>query len=553
MVDKNLEKTLLEEWEKIRKEHFYPQLPPPKLVDNIPNGSINMEKLKIKVSEPFIKDFSEKKIDGRGALNEVLTHELTHFMKYPGSVLNMLRLQKIAMGVADKEKANQLREAFVEAQTNIYMVNVKNHPFTVPMRRLYVPEDSLGKLMYGLYQEKWRQDIGIELTSEEKDLIQKLSQINYVDKNHEKVNFKSFVETLKDYEIKQQQSEDSLFEKLGKAMSGLATKIIGRGDQSDNGGETDYVEATTGIEMFSDNEIRKGIALFAQECESGKEFEEIVTAVLFKPKQEEKKGNGKELELQGGLKAGTERIKSKLVPPFYTALAQQYTVPVKKKPLEGNGGLYPYSYATFSIGDSFSDLDSFSSLGILPGITKRWIRREGETMGNYENTPNSVLVVDNSGSMPDPEKGISVPVLAATVISNAYLDNNAKVSVYNFGGHDFLLPFSNEKEGVHAAIRQYSGGGTQFTSQIFYSLLEGSDTEFDVSVISDMEIHNLESFIQTFLRIQKTHRVHLIHTRGDGSWLKQRFASYQNVAVIPLYRSEDIPNLVMGELPKSIF
>jgi len=52
-----------------------------------------------------------------------LTHELTHFMKFPGNVLNVLRLQKSAKGIVEGPKVSELRTAFTEAQTNIYMLN----------------------------------------------------------------------------------------------------------------------------------------------------------------------------------------------------------------------------------------------------------------------------------------------------------------------------------------------------------------------------------------------------------------------------------------------
>ena len=94
MVNEDLKQTMNREWQKVRKSFHYPQLPQPKLVEDIPNGSMDMKSLEIMVSEPFIKGFEQHGIESEESMNEVLTHELTHFMKYPGSVLNVLRLQK---------------------------------------------------------------------------------------------------------------------------------------------------------------------------------------------------------------------------------------------------------------------------------------------------------------------------------------------------------------------------------------------------------------------------------------------------------------------------
>ena len=97
MSNQDLKKIMRKEWEEVRKGFYYPQLPQPKLVDNVPNGSIDMKNLEITISEPFIKGFEEHNITPQESLNEVLTHELTHFMKYPGSVLNMVCIVKRAL------------------------------------------------------------------------------------------------------------------------------------------------------------------------------------------------------------------------------------------------------------------------------------------------------------------------------------------------------------------------------------------------------------------------------------------------------------------------
>ena len=43
-----------------------------------------------------------------------------------------------------------------------------------------------------------------------------------------------------------------------------------------------------------------------------------------------------------------------------------------------NGTLYPYSHTGFEVGDPITEVDAFSTPGILPGITKKWVRKEGE-------------------------------------------------------------------------------------------------------------------------------------------------------------------------------
>lgn len=531
MVDKNLQKIMEREWENVRKGFYYPQLPQPRLVDGTPNTSIDIENLHIEVSEPFIKSFKEHDIDEPDSLNEVLTHELTHFMRYPGSVLNTLRLQKVGRKVTDAERVSQLRVAFTEAQTNIYMVNEREHPSTVAMRKVVQPDegDGFGKLMYGLYQKVWGQDLGIELGEAETKLVDKLSGIDYLDKEDELDNFREFVQVLKDYQPPQQSGEGS---KQGS----------GEGSQEGEG-------QSNGVGMFSDNQIREGLKQFAQECGNAEEFEEIVKQVLS---EGEEKGKPQQFH---GISAGTDKGITLLARNFYTALAEKYTIPIRKKPIKKNGGLYPNSHTGFSVSDSLNDLDSFSTPGILPGITKKWVKKEGEVATNFEAVPNSVLIVDNSPSMPNPEEGVSIPVLGATAVSTAYLDNDSKVAVYSFGSQDHFTNFSKNKEDVHRELRRYSvSGGTTFNPRFLEGILRESEDEFDISVVSDMDISNFGSFVDTVLGIPQVHRVHLLYTHGGGyaGKLRERFGGKENVAILPLLYESDVSKIVMGELRKSV-
>lgn len=546
MID--LEKTMRKEWEDVRKGFYYPQLPQPKLVEDIPNAYCDIKNLDIKISKPFILDFKEKGIQEEESLNEVLTHELTHFMKYPGSPLNILRLQKAGREYADGNKVNELRTAFVEAQTNIYMVNEKKHPSTVKMRRIVQPDENdwFGKLMYGLYQEVWNENLGIKLSKEEKALIKKLKTINFTDKENELDNFREFVQILKNYQPKQEDNES----KQGDSQ--------GNENQEGNYGPCQG----NNMGMFSDNQIKEGIRQFAQECDNPNEFEEIVKEVLSEGEEKNKKTETKQAN---GIRAGANRGITLLANNIYSALAEKYSIPIRKKPLHKNGSLYPHSHNSFSISDSLSDLDSFSTPGILPGITKKWIKREGEVATNFESIPDSILVTDNSPSMfmqngenpVSPNVKIYTYIVGATAISNAYLDNDSKVAVYSFGSSDHFTSFSKNKETIHKELRRYSSDGrTTFNPKFLENILNQTQEEFDISFISDMDIKNFDKFIETILKIPKVHRIHLIYTNRDGmsyvDKLKSQFENQENVAILPLFDKEDIQKIIMGELKKSV-
>jgi len=549
MTNENLKETMRKEWQKARKRFHYPQLPQPELVDNIPNGHIDIKNLEIKVSESFIQGFEPHGIETEEAMNEVLTHELTHFMKFPGSVLNVLRLQKSARGLTDSHKASELRAAFTEAQTNIYMTQEVQHPATAKMRKAYGLQegDSGGRLLYGLYQEVSGQNFGVELTEEERGLVGKLKDIDFLDKKEETSNFREFVQVMKDYQPPQKNQDGK-----GKGRGSGQDEGRNSNDPCSGGGN--------GVEGFTENQIREGLKQFAQECSTPQEYEDVVKQILNEYAEE----GEKQREQQAlGKKAGIGRSITELADNFYTALAERYTIPIRKKQMHKNGSLYPHSHTPFEVGDSITEVDAFSTPGILPGITKKWVRKEGEVHGNNESVPDSFIIVDNSSSMFEskgneiisPSEKIYSHIVGATAVSNAYLANGSRVAVYSFGSNDHLTNPTKDRKTVHSELRRYStDGGTTFNQRFLEGVLGQSQREFDISVISDMDINNLDVFVQTVLNIPQIHRIHLLYAENNScvANLRQTFRSRDNVAILPLMSDSDIEKITMGELKKSV-
>ncbi|MCK4647736.1 hypothetical protein KAT24_02295 [Candidatus Pacearchaeota archaeon] len=515
MTNENLKQIMDREWQKVRKNFHYPQLPHPRLIDSDKTAGINMKSLEVNVSEPFIKGFENQGISSEESLNEILTHELIHFMKYPGSVLNILRLQKSAQGIVDANKITGLRNDYLEAQTRLDMMVGSNlHPSAYKMARACIVQEiepsPSGKIMWGVYQEVTEQNLGIKLKKNEKELAEKLKEINYLDKKQETFNFRSFVKIMKDYQPSQK--KENLY-------------FMGQND----------------LERFSDNQIREGLKQFAKECSSPEEYEEIVKQV-FGEMQNEKVGR----------EAGFGKGIVQLAENFYTALSEKYIIPIRKKPMHKNGNLYPHSHSSFEVGDSITEVDAFSTPGILPGITKKWVKKEGEVYGEEEGVPDSFLVIDSSSSMPNSCEEISIPVLGATAISNAYLWNSAEVAIYNFGGSDHFTNFTRDRKIVHEELRKYTSGGTNFNPSFLETVLKETENFFDLSIISDMEIYNLDDFITSVLTIPQTHRIHLFYTDNNNEKLRQSFGKKENVAILPLTCEADIQKITMGELKKSI-
>lgn len=518
MENQDLQRIMEQEWQKVRKSFYYPQLPFPKLTEDIPNGQFDFRNLQISVNPNYLEELAQNGCNEETSLNAILGHETGHFIYHPGNVLNLLKLHKIARESLDEQQAFVARESFLNIQNNTNLVQNRGYE-TIPetLRIEAVNSQGLDRVFFGLYQELWKRDLGVKLKKKERGLMKRLKAIDYLNEDEQEQNFRGFIEVIEDY-LKEHKPDE--------------------GQQKDSGSGGG----------FSDNQIREGIRQFAKESKPG-EFEQVVEEVL----REIQEGGRKEVEdskLERGLGAGTEKGNLIISRNFYTALAENFSIPIRKKQIQKNGSLYPHSHEEFSMDDSISDLDAFSSPGIIPGITQKWVRKEGETIESYLGIPDSLVVIDSSGSMPNPN-GFSIPVLGATVITDAYLDNNAKVSVYNFSADNVVLGPSKNRERIHRTIRTYQNGGTIFDSNVVEDLVKNQGN-IDISVISDMGIHNLDDFLEYISGLPNVHRVHLFYTDSGNIGSADELRYKNNIAILPLRSYGDIRRITMGELKKSI-
>ena len=113
---------------------------------------------------------------------------------------------------------------------------------------------------------------------------------------------------------------------------------------------------------------------------------------------------------------------------------------------------------------------------------------------------------------------------------------------------------TKDREQVHKMLRTYQNGGTVFHPEIVKGILQHYGKPFDMSVISDMAIGNLEQFVKSILSLPKSHRVHLFYTQDSGyvNQVKDSFGNSENVAIMPLTYDRDIEKITMGELKKSV-
>ena len=112
----DLQDILEGEWQNVRGSFYYPQLPMPRLAENIPNGTFDFKNLQISINPDYIEKLKHDGCDENMSLNAILGHETGHFVDYPGSILNLLRLHKVARESLDEVK--QMNITDIEAEVS---------------------------------------------------------------------------------------------------------------------------------------------------------------------------------------------------------------------------------------------------------------------------------------------------------------------------------------------------------------------------------------------------------------------------------------------------
>jgi hypothetical protein len=299
-----------------------------------------------------------------------------------------------------------------------------------------------------------------------------------------------------------------------------------------------------GLDHYSLEEIDQGLRNYAQQNMKLAEFREVVEDFSADLKEA---GYGMERGMGRG--RGTPLDADVL---FYMKLAEHYSLPLRKIPMEEKGALHPHTHSPWEVGSPIQDIDIWSSFGkIMPGVTQIWKKREGKGRGKIEGTPDCLIAIDSSGSMINPRKNLSYAVLGAACAADAYLRNHCKVAVYNFsdapmGGKD-ILDYTLRREEVYHTLCKYFGGGTALDMDDLIPLILGREN-LDLFIITDMKITNLETLIGYFEKIQN--RITAVHIGENpyASRFEKAIGNRKNINIFTVKKKEDIPHIVLGKI-----
>jgi len=498
-------------WAKVRTKHFFPEMPNPTISDSMDRVAMETKSKQITLSQPFIEE-AAKRLQPERVIEALLDHGVAHYTYCPWDFHTHLMLYQEAKKVLkDKKMAQKSTDYFMDVVADTHCFKEKE----TPISDLYCHMDRgiLDEAIHALYQRIWGKDLSVQGYEE---ISRKLSRIPYLDR-------KPWPDSIR---------------RFSKIIQGLLEleKKSGTLNQPSPMGQNDFGR-------YTEQELDQGLKEFAMSTGNPGSFSEVVTDF-----EEELQEAGFNTSSGMGLGPGSPLDADIL---FYMKLAENYSLPIKRTPIEKSGSLYPVSHSPWELGKPFRDIDPWTSFGkIMPAITQIWERREGDTFGEEEGTPNCIVAIDSSGSMTNPRQQLSYAVLGAACASDAYLRNDAKVAVYNFSdaqhGGRKTLDYTRHRKQIYQSVCHYFGGGTRLDIKDLDSLQEPSRP--DIFIITDMQITNLEALI-SYLNGHEN-RVTAVHIGENRHVMqfKRSMGIRKNISIYSVQKKQDIPKIVLGKI-----
>lgn len=503
-------------WPKVRARHFYPELPPPRLAEGRERVGLEMKGKRISISTAFVDEMSHF-VDPRRILEGLLDHAVSHHIYCPWDFSTHLMLYKEAESVVqDSNMAKKVADCFMDVVADTHCISRKETPLPEIYRHLH--RGRLDEVICALYQKIWGLDLGADKFEK---IATRLSHIPYLDRSRWPDSIRRFTAVIQELFDEEEMDEEM------QNPSRMGDHKLSR---------------------YSPREIEQGLKKLALAAATPGEFNSILQDI-----QDDlsntlgNKGQGMGLGKGDGFDADMF---------YYMNLAQNYALPIRKRPVQKSGSLFPHHHVPWEAGKPFYDIDPWKSFGkIMPGLTKAWQRIEGEIFGHEYATPDCMVIIDSSGSMVDPSKAISHAVLGAACAVDAYLRNGARAAVYNFSdagaGDELILPYTRNRKKIYGALCRYFGGGTQ----LFVKHIQALQTEPlpDIFLITDMQITNLEILVR-YLN-ECTNRITAVHIGENRHTevFQQKTALQHHVHIHCVENLQDIPGIVLGRVREYLY
>ncbi len=525
----------------------------------VPLAAIDFGSDKILINPKSFANFEKKGMTPQEIVKGYLQHEyFGHKANHPFDVKRIVA-EDIALSQAglDETTRNYARNRFDDLVGNL---KVWNSHDADELRKLYSSFESTSKfddVEKMFYQDVTGRDFGAKATPESQTYAKKLSKIDLLSGTPIKPVRESieqvveFYETIKPLVDEMKNKEQKPFDggggnnKKGKQQQqqgeGGGMGGNGSGQNLSDISPKDIEKAVK--ELMEEEELgtdgaKKFLKRYAEEKNEADKKKGMVASVANGKGDQDGKGDcGVDDGSLGGAPGGVfldnpDVYASKAV---YNTLSERYTLKIKKLPVEHKGGAYPCGYESWSSSDPPHEIDPFTSFGVMaPGITKKVERKGLNAFGTCDKTPDLLILLDDSGSMPKPLKDVSYAVLSAFVAAKNYVRNGSEVAAMRFSDRTTIGSFSRDEGKVIDELLKFKNGGDTHVDlpAVEETVSKGrkSKKDLDAILISDGQIDNkkeaiayLSDFSRAFMfeigtsgKPEKRDRVTVYHVSKDS-------------------------------------
>jgi hypothetical protein len=509
----NWQQVIADLWPQVRRKHLWPELPVPRVGDVETPVAMHMRDKQITLNAVTCDALAEH-LPPETIVEALLDHGVSHYTRCPWDLNTHLQLYATAKAeLRRKSLAKLATDTFIDVVADTYCVKELQTPLPALYRHL--GSGPLQDAMAALYAQIW----GVDLHgSADPVLIRRLARIPYLDRQQWTRSLRRFVQLLQ-----------PLLEEEGRQRQ-PAPPALGH----------------HGLQSYSAAELAQGLQAFAQQVPDIHQFRDTVLDFA-----DELAALGYGVEGEAGLGRGVAVDADAL---YYMQLAQGYRLPLHGVPLACHGVLEPYSHVPWEVSKPVRDIDIWTSFGkLLPGLSQVWVRRRGARYGQREGIPDCLIVLDSSGSMPNPREHLSYAVLGAGCATEAYLRREAQIAVFNFSDARLdgktILPFTTDRQAIYRGLCVYHGGGTSLRLRDLEALrCTATGDAPDLLLITDMQITNLEEVIDYLTGVEG--RITVVHIGENTATdrFRQATCSHPRLRIFTVLDSQDIPHIVLGQV-----
>lgn len=564
-------------WKKVKAAFNQPTLKDPIYTPKLEGGAhYDFRKREILVSEGIITEMVRSGVvTQEEALEGILIHETGHYMVFPKNLATLILTAKMANDFFSKvpvEDQNFIIQTFMDMVNDTASVLRSNTVDKIIKARIALQKDLGGvdadvrevMLAYLHYQA----DREFVLKDELKEYLEEMKKIDFRTVHEQTLSLRLAI----------------------WAFGGIILKMLEKNDKSKKSGygmpgDCDVKEI---LKNVTRDELKEALRDLSYKLNKG-EFDKL--------KEWLKKNGLPEHILKSLIPAnGSKGIGTSIgelpvdqdVLEYYLDLSKKYPIAIAKKLLPSGKIIQVHAgVEKWRVGeDSIMALPLTTGGKFLPGITRRIQREPRKIRSTGQKTPHLLLVVDSSGSMPNPKSFKSHAVLGGYCAARSYHIQGSHVGVINFSGSSFYLPYTRKLEHALGAISAYQGGGTTVDLEMIKKMLGNEMYELyksvpessmrpvpreamkkeislnmpqfeeaftadsvDVIMITDGGIWNLNELLDLFEEKSQINRASVILAHGYAQEISERKGK---INVHKIDKPEDILTIAIKEATKGL-